>query len=341
MNPVTECSMAVDSTFNSIVNEIQLSKLNFVIQLTPFSANITLKRSTQLDKDGVPCQPSPPLFMLLQQAYHEQFLAKQEIAVLKDNLQEWKNKCEKLKNDNTVLSQKLLSSNETLSAVHEANQKLSKKVDVNEKDITKHLITKEDLVQELKIHKNKVSQHESDTDSMTKAFNKTLKSKEKEIHNLSKTLDNARDTISSLKLGNSDLKKSESMLQSDLKKLEIRLRNLEGRKKQKCTVSSQTHSSIDVPYLVTDELPPIFGSTLCVRSKPVLLSNSLPDLSTRVMETEDDLLLEADDGLKCKTCFLSFKSQQELEEHDRVYTYCCRECFICFKTLQESQNHLC
>ena len=134
------------------------------------------------------------------------------------------------------------------------------------------------------------------------------------------------------------------MLQSDLKKLEKRLKNLEGRKKQKCTVSSQTHSSIDVPYHVTTgELPPIFGSTLCVRSKPVLLSNSLPDLSTRVMvqETEDDLLLEADDGFKCKTCGLSFKSQQELKEHDRAYSYCCRDCLICFKTLQESKNHLC
>ena len=94
---------------------------------------------------------------------------------------------------------------------------------------------------------------------------------------------------------NSDLKNSECMLQSGTKKLEVRLKKLEGCKKQKRTVSSQTRSSIDVPYAVTDTLPPIFGSKLCVRSKPLFMSNSLPNLSTVVMVevTEDDLLLEA------------------------------------------------
>ena len=49
----TESTMAIETTFNSILNEIQLSKLNFVMQLTPYAAYITLKKSTQVDRDDV------------------------------------------------------------------------------------------------------------------------------------------------------------------------------------------------------------------------------------------------------------------------------------------------
>ena len=43
MNQLTDLKMAVDATFSSILNEIQLSNLNFTIQLTPYAAYATLK----------------------------------------------------------------------------------------------------------------------------------------------------------------------------------------------------------------------------------------------------------------------------------------------------------
>ena len=49
------------------------------------------------------------------------------------------------------------------------------------------------------------------------------------------------------------------------------------------------------PYLVTDALPPIFGSKLCHRSKTInFISRSLPNLSTLtwVRVTEEDILVE-------------------------------------------------
>ena len=59
MIPVTELEMATNTTFASIIKEIQLSNLNFVIKMTPFAAYITLKKSVQKDLNGVPATPAP------------------------------------------------------------------------------------------------------------------------------------------------------------------------------------------------------------------------------------------------------------------------------------------
>ena len=58
----TEFTMAADATYNLILNEIQLSKLNFSIQLTPYAAYNSLKKSIQVNWDGTLAVPSPPLF---------------------------------------------------------------------------------------------------------------------------------------------------------------------------------------------------------------------------------------------------------------------------------------
>ena len=64
---VTELKMEINSTFTSILNEIQLSNLNFSIQTTPFAAYITLKKSVQKDLNGDYATPSPPTLLLLQE----------------------------------------------------------------------------------------------------------------------------------------------------------------------------------------------------------------------------------------------------------------------------------
>ena len=89
----TEFTMAIDATFNSILNGIQLSRLNFSIHLTPFAAYITLKKSTQVDRNGDSFAPSPPLCSLLQQAYKDQITAQEEIIGLRASLQECEQSC--------------------------------------------------------------------------------------------------------------------------------------------------------------------------------------------------------------------------------------------------------
>ena len=77
MVPSSDLEMAVNSTYASILSEIQLSNLNFSIQMTPFASYITLKKSVQKDLNGVHATPSPPLLLLLQQA-------QQQILILQD-----------------------------------------------------------------------------------------------------------------------------------------------------------------------------------------------------------------------------------------------------------------
>ena len=97
--------MAANTTFYSIVNEIQLSKLNFTIQLTPYAAYIVLKKTTQIDEHGKPSTPSPPVFQLLQQAYLDQASAREETAKLRVALQDSMQKIKDLSCTNSSLNQ--------------------------------------------------------------------------------------------------------------------------------------------------------------------------------------------------------------------------------------------
>ena len=82
--------MAANTTFTSILNEIQLSNLNFTINMTPFAAYITLKKTLQKDLDGTLAVPAPPLLFLLQQSQQQALELQVENSALKstvDNLE--------------------------------------------------------------------------------------------------------------------------------------------------------------------------------------------------------------------------------------------------------------
>ena len=127
----------------------------------------------------------------------------------------------------------------------------------------------------------------TEADNKVKNLSKANKIKEKEFHNLETKLANCCDTIS-------QLKSCRTGLENEVKRLNKKLRKCQP-KANLVSVSSQTFSNIDTPYLVTEELPPIFGSHLCIQTKPVYISNSLPDLTIRIFieETEEDFLLAA------------------------------------------------
>ena len=95
MDAVTELAMATNTTFSSILNEIQYSNLNFSIKMTPFAAYITLKKSVQKDINGFYATPSPPLLFLFQQAQDEIIRLQTENTKLRDD-------CETLKKKNDI-----------------------------------------------------------------------------------------------------------------------------------------------------------------------------------------------------------------------------------------------
>ena len=204
--------------------------------------------------------------------------------------------------------------------------------------------TRDDLEYKLKINKTEQSEFISRSDAQIKYFSKTLKIKDKEIYDLKRNLDNSRDTNENLKIKGTQVGCENKKLLKKLCRSEV--------KKERFSTSSQTVSTVDVPYHVPQPLFPIF-----VQAKPVVMTKSLPDLKTmvQVIITQDDKLQEAaeealnaqydyeqeDDVIKCKVCGLVFKSQQELEDHDKAYTFCCWQCSICYGTIKEAQDHLC
>ena len=67
--------MAVEEAFKNVWNKIQNSGLNFKIEVSPFSANISIKKSFIRDKSGNIIIPGDILFVELKQ--ENDFLAQQ------------------------------------------------------------------------------------------------------------------------------------------------------------------------------------------------------------------------------------------------------------------------
>ena len=51
-------TMCATKVFNNILNQIQISNLNFQLQLSPFSAHISLRKSFVKDRIGAFLQPT-------------------------------------------------------------------------------------------------------------------------------------------------------------------------------------------------------------------------------------------------------------------------------------------
>ena len=242
--------MAIDATFNSIIAGIQLSNLNFAVQLTPFAAYITLKRSTQIDKNGVHVSPSPPLVTLLQKSYVDLNMAQDEIVRLRASLEESNQRYEDLVTTNASLLTKLEAADDNLTRAHDTNNGLMKKVDDKENEVNKLEITKKDIANDLKLVKKEYNQYVSDTENQLKSLQKANKNKEKEMYNLKRDLANSCDTVSNLKsevsqikLRNSKLVKDSNYLNKQLKKLSI--------SKEYISSSSQTTNTVDTDHKCT------------------------------------------------------------------------------------------
>ena len=130
MSSVTDMTMAINTTFGEIINQIQLSNLNFSIQLTPFAGYITLKKSVQKDLDGVPLSPSQPVQFLLQQAYRENQAMKVENYDVKAASEILKNKFDAIVDENNGLINSNEEKNNTIKVLEATIKNLQCSVDL-------------------------------------------------------------------------------------------------------------------------------------------------------------------------------------------------------------------
>ena len=80
---------------------------------------------------------------------------------------------------------------------------------------------------------------------------------------------------------------------------------------------SQTNSHPDIPYKITDPLPPIFSMQLCHKSRPIhFLSRYIPNLNSILWCPPDDEVLDlADRGIEE---FYLQAQDQALMKHEAV-----------------------
>ena len=329
MNADSGLTMAINMKVNSIINEIQLSNLNFVVNMTPFAAYITLKKSVQTDKDGSYLSPSPPVMCLFDQARSEKIITENENANLKSTIKTLEKKIEELELKNLEINSDLIRVKDDLATSERACTLLEKKITKahNEKDILDN-----QLSELQKIHANDVC----DLNLQIKTLNKLLKAREKDVHNLNVKVTNTQDTNKNLKYELSKFKASTHKLENEVKKLEKKVCKLKSPADcslAKQTVASQTINTTDFHYHAQYHLPSSFRS-----SKHISLSKSMPNLvdSEWGVGTTDDQMSGVE---KCEICCQTFSSRKALQDHNEEFPLCCRECCVCYATSHDVYQH--
>ena len=294
--------MTASEAFEKIIDCVKLSNLNFCLQLSPFSANIYLKKTLIKDKSGNYLNPVISDPSLLKKYVLENSDLSKNVAALEEVISDLRLRLKKSETDRenahgTIdeLKLKLSIKKENLETKENEleesflNQLEQKSLEIsnlcdekkelqsehNEKvrDLQKRLQVTENTIKRL----NKVTSEnrinaENKTKQMKKSFKNEIKSWRKEL---------GQERSKRIKA-----ERKHETLENNVKQFESIIKE---------STACQTDQTPDVPYLISEPLPPIFGSQLCKRSKIIQhLSMSHPDLSIMrwVKFTEEEIIAD-------------------------------------------------
>ena len=287
-NSVTPNSL-VEKSCNIIITTVRSLPLNFSITETPFSMYLTVRKSLVKNAHGLET-------LNLEQKDDRVQLLKESNQNLKDNLEEAVIECE----ENT----------EYISELEEKNKVLLDKLELSEKKIIE--LEKINALKEVEVEPTKARNNLLVTEN--KALKADVKDLSKEL-NLSKL--EGDETTNYFKKQIEFLEKSLKTQQSEsvetAQKLKIEraaLKTFRDKSRiEKQDISSQTNTNEDIPYKVTDPLPPIFSMELRHKSKPIkFLSRSIPNFNSILWCPPDDDFSEAANE------FLADQYDREIEE---------------------------
>ena len=279
MSQLSDLKMAVNATFSSILNEIQLSNLNFTIQMTPYAAYITLKKSSLKYQDGSYALPSPPVLSLLQEALRVNEIQKSEIIELKSSCAALTSDIENIVIENASVMDKLDKSKKVVIASEIRNNALRDKVETMEKELYKAYSENKLLETKVKDLKKKHMNEVNDLKNEIKSTEKANKSKEKENYNQKKVLESARDTLKNLKLKISNVNVCKTKLETENRKLKKQLEKKDhlGKFNETTKVVQQiTPNSVSPLLNASASVPISFSSTQMLSSFPSMLSHWNP-----------------------------------------------------------------
>ena len=156
--------------FDKILQEIQLSNLNFQIQVSPFSALISLKKSFVKEKDGSLRLPTPPISSSYNSSRSETDLAIRNV---------------KLEKDFDALSQKYAHVSDQYE---EALVRIQSYEEFQEKHFKSEFAQKEDTIADLKHERNTLMKKISERDDTIKELQSSINMKNEVTKNLNKKL---------------------------------------------------------------------------------------------------------------------------------------------------------
>ena len=253
MAPVSdlEMTMAINTTFASILSDIQLSNLNFSVQITPFAAYITLKKSAQKDLNGHHVPPSPPLLSLLPSLHQENVNLRDQNNTLKTALGSLEKKFTDITIENASLVDAIEDANNSISALTNDNENLKTKMDVTNQEIAKYSVEKASTESKIKELKKSNGDQVRKLETRVADLIKSSKAQEKVIYNLNKKLENVRDTLKNSNSEKSLLKINKTKLEATIYKLN---KQLEKNKKGvvKVTADSNGNDTIVTTPVLSD-----------------------------------------------------------------------------------------
>ena len=280
---VASPSVSPNNASDKILHCVRASNLHYSVQETPFSLYITVRKKPI--KDGI-------------EAFSENELLKTELQQMKQKYSELRNlldKSEKEKNDYEKLKHEYNLKLE--KATREIKEALAKSIDTSNKHdvlIEAHNKSKADLTR-IKSENEKLKLE-------FKESSKSLKRKEKEAVILTSKLENLESSVKKLKEGFEKAENEKNKVNKEASKLRDQLIKLKERKPSEskstttitlqCSEAStstigmssasaqfitstkfcQTDSHPELPYHIDAPLPPIFGSSLVYKSKPIFFN---------------------------------------------------------------------
>ena len=275
MVTVTELEMAASNTFSSILNQIQMSNLNFSINMTPFAAYITLKKTVQKNMNGVHAIPAPPLLLLLQQTQEENRCLQIENFKIKTDFDILEKKYDSVVHENIEHIEYIEETKIAIEGLTNTNENLQFKIDKAEKDTKRIIGEKAEHEFKLKENKKKHAAELKDLEGQIKDLKTAVKGKEKETYDLKRGLENAREKIKSVKAERSHLKTVKTRLETEIRKQE----SVKKKEIRKVTAKAIETRDIDINANKTESVvlvsvPGLPGSIFM----PSMISHCNPNL---------------------------------------------------------------
>ena len=295
-------AMLASKAFNDILNKIQSSNLNFHLRISPFSAQISLRKTLVKDKDGapllsstIPNTPSEDLTELV--AKNRQL--EQDVYNLSENLTKAVTENEKLKD---TISER----DAQLESVKSESFLLEAKLENNEREMFKYFAeTKEKDTKHaketcaLKVRIKEVSETLMQQETAAMEANNIKKSLEKKVYILEKKVDNLNNKVESLKVSKNDFKAERDTLTREIKNLKKHSLPLQVTKSAWTQTSTEQNNN--------------FTST-----KSSIISTCSTSAQTSEYQASKPISVEKNeilDNFECFVCNEEFYEARDLKEH--------------------------